>query len=395
MEKLKEQLEAAPQDSELAEKLRQEMMQVAEKMQQEADAIQKLGEKPLPLELDQELAPQLKEMADKLREMSEQIAKTAQQPNATNKEALEQLQKQLDAMKKEQQRHQEEAMKPLEQLAQVLPLKQAESEFTQLVMKQRELADRLQSLQGQDANSDPQIRARMRELEEEQHRNREQLNDLLDRIEEHANNLPDDPELDELRNTALEFAKAVRECEAGGEMANAEGSLTEFDGTNGHAHADKAASLLEQFLSQCNGMGEAAGNCLPKFNPGLGQCMSNTLQQLSPGMKPGTGMKQGGMGLGMAGSGGYSSQMSTMNNVGMYGGEPQFDPANSSMGESNSDNIGGVYTDPFADGQNGGGSGFEARQTNPAFGGADWGVPIQYRRQAGKYLQGLAEDLEE
>ncbi|MEZ6128099.1 MAG: hypothetical protein R3C59_05430 [Planctomycetaceae bacterium] len=395
MEKLKEQLEAAPQDSELAEELRQEMQQVAEEMQKEADAIQKLGETPLPLELDQELAPQLKEMADKLREMSEQISRTAQQPNATNQEAFEQIQKQLDAMKKEQQRHQEEAMQPLEQLAQVLPLKQAESEFTQLAMKQRELADRLQSLKGQNANSDPQIRARMRELEEEQHRNREQLNDLLDRIEEHANSLPDAPELEELRSTALEFAKAVRECEAGGEMANAEGSLTEFDGTSGHAHADKAATLLEQFLSQCNGMGEAAGNCLPKFNPGLGQCMSNTLQQLSPGMKPGTGVKQGGMGLGMAGSGGYSSQMSTMNNVGLYGGEPQFDPANSSMGESNSDNIGGVYTDPFADGQNSGGSGFEAHQTNPAYGGADWGVPIQYRRQAGQYLQRLAEDLEE
>ena len=395
MQQLKDQLAKEPQDSKLADQLREQMQQVADQMKKEADAIQKLGEKPLPLELDKELSPQLKKMAEQLRQMSDQISQTAQQPNATSKEALEQMQKQLDAMRKEQQRHQKEAMEPLEHLAQVLPLKQAEGEFTQLVQRQRQLADRLQSLKNQNAEDDPAMRARMRELEEEQHRIREQLSDLLDRIEEKAASLPDDPALEELRQTSMEFAKAVRESQAGSEMASAEGSLTEFDGTSGHAHADKAATLLEQFLSQCKGMGQCAGNCPPKFRPGLGQCLSETLSQLAPGMKPGTGTNMGGAGMGMAGSGGYSSQMSTMNNVGMYGGMPQFDPSNTSMGESNSDNVGGVYSDPFAQGQDGADAGFTASQTNPAFGGADWGVPIQYRRQAGRYLQGLAEDLEE
>lgn len=237
----------------------------------------------------------------------------------------------------------------------------------------------------------------MRELEEEQHRVREQLDDLLDRIEEHAGNLPEDPELDELRETAKEFAKNVRECSAGSEMAQTEGALSEFNGSQSHEHANEAALQLEQFLSQCKGMGQQCKNSgKPKFGPSLGQCLSETLSQLAPGMKPGSssGQKQG-MGNGAAAGGGQSSQMSTMKNVGMYGGQPQFDPANTSMGESESDNIGGVYSDPFAGNRADGGSGFTARQTNPAFGGADWGVPIQYRRQAGRYLQGLAEELEE
>lgn len=397
MRELAEELSKAPADSELADELRKEMQNLAEQMKQEADAIQKLGEKPLPLDLDQELAPQLKQMADKLRELSEQMAKSASSPATTNAEAQEEMQRQLSEMQQQHKKHDDEAMEPLKHMEQVLPLKQAESEFTQLTQRQRQLADRLQSMQNQNAAEDPTVRARMRELEEEQHRLREQLDDLLDRIEEHADNLPEDPALDELRTTAKEFANAVRESEAGSEMAGAEGSLTKFNGGQGHEHADKAATLLEQFLSQCKGMGkQCQSSGVPKFGPSLAQCMANTLSQLAPGSMP--GMKQGnkpGMGMGTAAGGGYSSQMSTMKNVGMYGGMPQYNPANTTMGESESDNIGGVFTDPFAGNRADGGSGFTARQGNPAFGGADWGVPIQYRRQAGRYLQGLAEDLEE
>ena len=393
MQQLHDKLKEAPEGSELAKELREEMQQLAKDMQKEAEAIRKLGEKPLPLELDQQLSPELKKMAERLQEMSQQMQETASKPGTTSKEALEQMQQQLDAMKKEQGRHRKEAMEPMEHLARVLPLKQAESEFVQLVQRQRQLADRLQSLREASPDSNSETRARVRELEEEQHRVREQLADLLDRIEENANNLPDAPELEELKQTAQEFAKAVRSCGAQGEMANAEGALTDFDGKQGHSHADRAAELLEQLVGQCNGMGGACKNCLPKFSPSLGQCLSNTLEQLAPGFKPGSG--RGGVGMGMAGEGGNSSQMSTANNVGMYGGDPMFDPANTTMGESESDNVGGMFTDPLASGQGTGEGGFNTQQTNPAFGGGNWGVPIQYRRQAGRYLQQLAEELDE
>ncbi|MEZ6059319.1 MAG: DUF4175 family protein [Planctomycetaceae bacterium] len=394
MRQVREQLEAAQAadpDSPPTEELRQELQQLAEQMQQEAEAIQQLGDKPLPLELDKQLAPQLQEMAERLRELAEQAAGMSANPNFNPQQAAEQLQQMMDALQREQQRHQDEAMQPLQQLAQVLPLKQNEAEFTQLVLKQRELADRLNSLKNSDEASDPAERARMRELEEEQHRVREQLSDLLDRIEENANSLPDDPKLDKLRQSALEFAQAVRDSQATTEMADAESSLTEFNGGNGHFHSENAAQLLEQFLGQCQAMGGAAGESLPQFNPSLGSSMAQTLNQLVPGM--GNGMS--GSGMGQAGSGGYSTNMATMNNVGMYGGLPVLDPSSSSSGGSESDMAAGIFSSPFASGQNESGTGFTASQTNPAFGGADWGVPIQYRRQAGRYLQQLAEELEQ
>ena len=331
-------------------------------------------------------------MAEQIREMSEQLKKSANADSKTNQQAAEELQNQLDALKKEKQRHNEEAMQPLERMAQVLPLKQAEGEFTQLVQRQRELADRLQSLQDANASSDAATRARMRELEEEQNRIREQLKDLLDRIEEHAESLPDDPELSDLKSTALEFAAAVREAQPENEMASAEQQLNEFNGHQGFEHAQEAARILEQFLSQCNGMGQQAeGACKAKFSPGMGQCMSNSLSQLAPGF----GQKSGGMGMGPGGSGGSSSQMSNSQNVGMYGGMPMMDQSLSGMSDSNSDSNGGVFSDPFANGSDENSSGLTGRQTNPAFGGGAWGVPVQYRRQAGRYLQQLADDLDE
>jgi hypothetical protein len=41
------------------------------------------------------------------------------------------------------------------------------------------------------------------------------------------------------------------------------------------------------------------------------------------------------------------------------------------------------------------GEGFQSTQSNPAFGGSAGGVPLQYRRQVGRYLQQLAHELEE
>ena len=390
MQKLKEKLDAAEPDSSVAEEAREEMEQLAAEMQKAADALKAMAEKPLPFDLDKELAPQLAEMAEMLKKMGEQTAKMSGNPDLKSKQASDEMQKQIEAMQERQKQHQEEAMKPLQHLAQVLPLKQDEAAFVQLTQRQRALADRLKSLKDQDADADPATRARMRELEEEQHQLREQLTDLLQRIDEDIARLPDDPELDELRNSAQEFVSAVRDSAADTMMADAESFLTEFEGHNGWSNADEAAKTLEQFLSQCKGMGGACSNSCLKFSPGLGSSMSSTLDQLSPGM----GMKSGGVGMGMGGSGGESAQSSTMENVGMYGTTPLMDASQSSLGSSDDTAPTGVMTEIRGDGSDKSDSGFSASQTNSAFGNAETGVPSQYRRQAGRYMQKLAEELE-
>lgn len=262
--------------------------------------------------------------------------------------------------------------------------------FTQLVQRQRSLADRLQALKNATSSeATPAERARMRELEEEQHRLREQLADLLDKIDEDVAALPDDPELDELRNTAQEFVDAVRTSDADTLMAEGESALSEFDGAKGATSAEDAATTLEQFLAQCNSMGGAGNSSCLKFSPSLGSSMSKTLDQLAPGM----GSKPGGMGAGSGG--GYSAQSSTMDNVGMYGTTPVMDSTQASSGNSDTDAAAGSMSQLSGDGSDQSGSGFSTGNSNSAFGKSETGVPSQYRRQAGQYMQRLAEELEQ
>ena len=390
MRELKEKLDAADADSELSEQLRGEMQELADQMKEAADAIQKLADSPLPFAMDQELAAHLSEMADALSEMSEQTGDMSSQPGLSRQQAAEKMEQQLEALKQEQQEHQSEAMKPLQHLAKVLPLKQDEAAFTQLVQRQRSLADRLQALKNATiAAATPAERARMRELEEEQHRLRTQLTDLLDKIDEDISELPDDPELDDLRNTAQEFVDAVRASEADTMMADGESALSKSDGREGAAWAEDAATTLEQFLSQCNSMGQAGNSSCLKFSPSLGSSMAKTLDQLVPGM----GSKPGGMAAGSGG--GYSTQSSTMDNVGMYGTTPMIDSSQATSGNSDTDAAVGIMSQLSGDGSDQSGSGFSTNQSNSAFGNSETGVPSQYRRQAGQYMQRLAEELEQ
>ncbi len=391
IEELQEELRKQPEDSPLAEEMRNKLNELAEQMQAEAEMLQKLSEMELPLDIDAQLSPRLQEMAQMLQKLSEQAKNSAGAPDMTPQQMQEQLQQLLDEVREQRKEHQEQTLQPLEHLRQVLPLKQDEAAFVQLVQRQRDLAERLSSLKDFEGQDDPGRKARSRELEEEQQRIRDELTDLLDKIEEHAASLPEDERLDDLRETAQEFVRAVRESEATDEMLNAESALARFSGSRGHAAANRAADILEQFLSQCQSMGGQAGECLPKFSPGLGSSLQQTLQQLVPGM----GSQMGGAGLGQGGSGGYSSRSNTMQNVGMYGGLPLLTPGASNSGSSDSDNMIGTLPGQFASEQGDDGTEFQSRQSHPAYGGAEWGVPLRYRRQTGRYLRRLAEELEE
>ncbi len=390
MRMLKEQLDAADPDSELSEQLREEMQDLTDQMKEAAESIQKLADSPLPFEIDQQLASQLSDMAKALSEMSEQTGKMSSQPGLSSQQASEGIDQLLEAMKQQQQTHQEEAMKPLQHLASVLPLKQDEAAFTQLVQRQRSLADRLQALKNATAGeATPAERARMRELEEEQHRLREQLAELLNKIDEDIAALPDDPQLDDLRNTAQKFVDAVRASDADTMMADGERALSEFEGGTGAASAEIAATTLEQFLSQCNSMGQAGSSSCLKFSPSLGNSMMNTLSQLAPGMGP----KPGGIGTGSGG--GYSAQSSTMSNVGMYGTTPMIDSSQASSGSSDSEAAAGSMSQLSGEGSDQSENAFSTGNTNSAFGNSETGIPSQYRRQAGKYMQRLAEELDQ
>lgn len=395
IEELEKKLADADPNSPLSDEIREQLSALSNEFKEQAEAIEQLSKMALELDIDNELSPELAKLAEQLKAMHEAASQSVGNSQLTNKELQQQLQQQREALEKAHQDNAETALEPLKHLQQVLPLKQAENEFIQIVARQRDMAERLSALRDFDGGDDPPKRARIRELEEEQRLLQDNLTDLLDRIEEHAYGLPEDETLEELRQTALDFAAAVRDSGAIEAMIDASGALGQFNGADGYIAADRAADLLEQMLSQCDGMGKQCENCLPKFSPGLGSSLQKTMQQLCP--TPGSGTMPGsGMGVGLGGQGGYSSRSSTMQNVGIYGGLPMMTPAGMSAdGSMDLDNQAGGGPGVLGSDGTGGGSQFDSSQTNPAFGGAEWGVPHKYRRQSGRYLRRLARELEE
>jgi hypothetical protein len=197
--------------------------------------------------------------------------------------------------------------------------------------------------------------------------------------------LPELPELEKLRATALEFAKKVRASGASPAMLSAENALSEFAGTRAYTSAKEAADILERFLKRCQSTDGIAAQCRGAivFQPTLCQGMGNTLAQLLAAMGLGAGS-------GFGGTGGYGAyglygQMAGLSGMGMG---PLGRRSNGSAGRS-----------PLSGGSAAGGENPDARRPDDASAagaataGSDALVPVRYRRNVGQYFQRLSEDL--
>jgi hypothetical protein len=312
----------------------------------------------------------------------------------TDKELAERLAKLAARLAARRQQFQAEALLPLEHLAKIYPLIEDQSRFVLLVLRQRDLADRLAAMKGQDGVDDPPLKARMRELEEEQRALREELNQLLDDIENHVAQLPDEEPFEKLRETALKFVAAVRGSGAAEAMSEAENALSEFAGTRAHEKASEAADILERFLSLCEGMVGQCQGCLV-FNPSLAKCLGDTVAQLLQEAGLGMGMGTGaGGGAGLGPGNGFSARRSPLGNMGLYGGLPGLGPQFGDQG------LGPAGAQADAPGSLGGdGSNdpalVEAAATGQASGSAQGTIPARYRQRVGQYFQRIAEEASE
>lgn len=393
METLQKKVDELPADSELKKESLQELQKLAKSMEQEAEALKKLAESQLPYQLDKELSPKLQKQAEELKKLAEQLQRLTKNKKATNKELSKQLKEMLKSLKNQRERLDSEMTDPVDQLSKIMPLMRDQSLFQELYKRQRDLANRLESLKQYADTDDPAVKARMRDLETEQNNIREDLAQLLDDISDHIEMIPAEPGFEELRKSALDFVKAVRESGATDAMTEAGQGLAEFSGTRGHAGALKAADILERFLSKCNGMGKAGQNACRKFQPSLGDCMSQTINQLlaEAGLKPKSGM---GNGMGTGAGGGYSARRSTKQNVGLYGNTPFMDQASAQSGSSSD------QTQAASSRSNGQSisqeqdqSAFDSSGTFKASGVGESVVPLKYRRKVGRYFQRIADEV--
>jgi len=359
--KLKDHAGATPQE------MRRELAKLAASLQSEADEVRRSVKHLLPYDVDKNLSKHLERLAESLERMAERAQQTADLDSPLP-EDLEKLLDQLaEDLAGEKKQLKSKVTEPLEHLEQIYPLIEDQAKFVVLVQRQRALAERLTTWKGQDRADRPAVKARMRDLAAEQRKLREALGELLDDIENHAARLPEDERLDELRASALKFADDVRASGATEAMTDAETAL-------------KAADILEKFVKRCQGLAGDGRACL-KFQPGLAAALGETVAQLlaEAGLLPGRDGK---------GGGGYSTQRSSLDNVGLYGQLPGMDQAGQRNGSDDADrgrsgwgrdgNPGTSLVDP-------GGRRTESRSTGPT-------VPLRYRSRVGAYFQRILEE---
>ncbi|QDT93656.1 hypothetical protein [Gimesia algae] len=393
METLQKKIDKLPADSRLKEETLQELRKLSKLLEKEADTLKKLADQQLPYQLDNELSPQLKKQAEALKKLSEQLQTLTKNKDATNELTSKRLKEMLKSLNDQREHLDSEMMAPLDTLSKIMPLMQDQSRFVQIYQRQRDLANRLESLKGEPDTDDPILKARMRDLESEQNLLQKELIQLLSDIEEHIEMVPAEPRFEELRDSALKFVKAVRKSGATEAMTEAAQGLAEFSGTRGHAGALKAADILQKFLSQCNGMAQAGQNICKGFQPALGECLSKTISQLlaETGFRPGSGT---GTGAGTGAGGGFSAQRSTMQNVGLYGDSPFIEHAAAHSGSSSDDS-------QNATGRSNGESllhqedqsSFDSSGKFKASGSGESLVPLKYRRKVGRYFQRIADEV--
>ncbi|MDB5387794.1 MAG: smc 7 [Planctomycetaceae bacterium] len=395
IEELKKKAQAEPDNEKAQAELHEALKKLASKMQDEVESLNKLQNEKQNFALEKALHQELERQVKALQELTKQAESLAQNPAATNEEIEKALGKMLEQLNGERNELEKQVMEPLEMLAQALALKQDESRFVQLYRRQRDLADRLVSLKGSDKKDDPALKVRMRDLETEQHQIRDDLEQLLNDIEEHASKLPERDDLNPLRAAALEFAQAVRVSGADTAMTEAEAALAEFGGTKAHEQAKLAADILEKFIEKNKQMGQSAGGACKNFRPSLGDAMQQSLEELM--QASGMSMNDGpGQAMGSGGNGGYSARRSTTDNVGLYGNAPAMLGADAAGegGSSSKNNLAGRNgrgTSRKNDADEAAAHPSETRFK--ATSGSEAAIPLRYRRQTGRYFQRLADEL--
>lgn len=388
VEGLRKKLENLPPKSSAAKETREEMKRLVERLRKESEAIRNSADRQLPYDLDRNLSEHLKQLARELESGANLLDELDKAPDLQNQLLAEQLRKLAEKLQRDRGQFGKEAMQPIEHLAALFPLMADAAKFIELAARQQDLADRMASLKGRDRQDDPALKARMRDLEEEQRQIREELASLLGDIENHTAQLPDDPKLDKLRTSAAKFVKDVRASGASEAMSQAESSLAEFGGTRAHEKAKEAAEILAKFVKICDGSEQDGfgAECLA-FQPTLGKGLGDTIGQL---------MREMGLGNGPGGSGtrpgmsGYSARRG--GNVGLYGSLPGMGAGQQGEGRQGR----GDTADSTADASGGSNPDSPTQSDLPEAGrtGATGGaaVPTQYRRRVGQYFQRVAEE---
>lgn len=383
MEALQQQIAAIDkqikQNGESSAEAQKQLQKAKDAIAETLEQLDKLQQDELPLALDKALRKELSDLKDQVNKTGDALK---QANPATPGSTASAVSRALDILGQAKQQYEKNAMEPLDRFEKVYALKEDEAKFVELYNRQKDLADRLAALKSQPAVEDPSAKARMRDLEDQQREIRDDLDYLLQQIETHTAQLPEDDTFAKLRKTAQAFVEKARASGAARTMAEGELAMSSFNGQDGWKSANDAAKILYSLLGHCNATGDEASQCPLKFAPNLSESINQTIEE----MLAGQGMKSGRSGIGQ---GGYSAQRNTMQNVGLYGSRPRTSRPQQGRGVSGTGSM--VLTESQTSDGNAG-----APKTGAAGQGQSASqvpIPSEYRRRVGDYYQRVADEL--
>lgn len=373
----------------VSKELRNEMRQVSDAIRKEIEAMRRLTKQSSQLDLEKSLTERLRRLTRKLEKQANRLNDLANDMKMSQEDLEAALEEMVNDLEDERRAYEERVMVPIETLEKIYPLIENQAVFIQVVRRQRALERRLQALRGLENVDDPTLKRRMRDYEDEQARIRDMLVQLLDDLDNQVTELPEDEELDLLRESTIQFVEDVRASGAIEAMSEAELALTEFAGTKAHEKAKEAADILEEFVDKSRRLAvSGAGLAKLRFQPGVGgggDELGDTIEQLLAGL----GLLPGQQGSG----GGFSQRRSAMDKVGLYGDNPRQDDSREGDGSGESDAAAASRQLVTSDDArtNSVGPGGKLR----AAGKGNAEVPVRYRRRVGAYFRRIADDLGE
>jgi len=285
-----------------AKKDEKEMAAVREVVREAVERLgQQLKEPPVfaaDLQFSQELRRLLESLQEALKDLEQQQYDDVDRPLT---EAEEAAKKALEM--------------PLEMLVKLYRLIEDESLYTVLALIQEDLARRAAAFKPLKKLTDAQQLRDLQALLDEQREVRVALQRLVQDIRDHAGQLPaEDERFKELIDSANKFATDVIDKGIDKAQQEAETAMAAAAGTDSHAAADKAATLMMELVKRFNGGGGFGGQALDKLRP-FGPHITQTVNQLLGAR----GLPLPGLGLGQGGQGGGYSLGSGNNQVGLYG----------------------------------------------------------------------------
>lgn len=309
-EALKQQLEKAGDSASEADQraaaeaeqaLKEKLDAFAEKSEQLAEEMEKRAEQPDIYEFEKSAMEQMKKEAEQLREQAANAGKHREGMKPATPPKLDELKKDLqrdgDAAESNAQQR-EDMQQDLDKLAQLDAMLAEAAEIIRIAEQQRDLADRLGSIRGNDA-LDPAHVEQMQRMAEEQLQLAEDLDTALDNLLAAAESARED--LPKASASAEDLVKAIRlDLNVRLDQTNAVLGARLVDAPDAHHHADIAATKLESLIAECkaNASGEAGMSDLDgalslsrgQLSKMLGQMAQGRSQQ---GQQPGQGQSRG------------------------------------------------------------------------------------------------------